>query len=304
MARKDELSDSEERGEDLEHGQPWTAHEVGLIVDDYFEMLRAELSGEPFSKADHNRELRPKLNDRSKSSVEYKHQNISAVLIGMHQPYIEGYKPATHIQKALFQAVGEYLVRHPEFFEKLVEGPVLNPTQVPTIGDRPIGGYFESPPEAISVPENDDKPWLSRRGRKIDFVRRDAFNRQLGQLGEQFAIEIERQRLITAGREDLAVKVEWIAQTCGDGVGFDVLSFDEGDDSERFIEVKTTGLGKHFPFYITANEVRCSEDRPDLFRLYRVFDFGRNPRIYVVTGSVSQEFRLEPVEYRATGTNR
>jgi hypothetical protein len=39
---------------------------------------------------------------------------------------------------------------------------------------------------------------------------------------------------------------QWIAQTCGDGVGFDVLSFDEVDDSERFIEVKTTGLGKHF----------------------------------------------------------
>ena len=58
--------------------------------------------------------------------------------------------------------------------------------------------------------------------------------------------------------------------TCGDGVGFDVLSFDEADDSERFIEVKTTGLGKHFPFYVTANEVRCSEDCPDRFRLYRV----------------------------------
>ena len=86
--------------------------------------------------------------------------------------------------------------------------------------------------------------------------------------------------------------------TCGDGVGFDVLSFDEADDSERFIEVKTTGLGKHFPFYVTANEVRCSEDCPDRFRLYRVFDFSRDPRVYVVGGALSRECRLEPAVYR------
>ncbi len=139
------------------------------------------------------------LDNRSKSSVEYKHQNISAVLIGMGLPYIDGYKPARNIQKTLPQAVGEYLIRHPEFFEKLADGPVLNPTHVPVIGDRPIEDYFESRPDAIIVPGNDDKPWLSRRGRKIDFARRDAFNRHLGQLGEQFAIEIERQRLISAG---------------------------------------------------------------------------------------------------------
>ena len=71
-------------------------------------------------------------------------------------------------------------------------------------------------------------------------------------------------------------------------------------ESEQFIEVKTTGLGKHFPFYVTANEVRCSEDCPERFRLYRVFDFARDPRIYVVTGALSRECRLEPVEYRAS----
>jgi hypothetical protein len=93
-----------------------------------------------------------------------------------------------------------------------------------------------------------------------DFARRDATNRLLGQLGEKFAVEIEKRRLLFYGRDDLAVIVEWVAMRCGDGVGFDVLSFDENDEAEQFIEVKTTGLGKHFPFYVTANEVRCSED--------------------------------------------
>jgi hypothetical protein len=146
----------------------------------------------------------------------------------------------------------------------------------------------------------DEKPWLSRRGRRIDFARLDAENRRLGRLGEEFAVEVERRGLLVYGRDDLVAKVEWVAQTCGDGLGFDVLSFDEADDAERFLEVKTTGLGKFFPFYVTATEVRCSEDCPGQFRLYRVFDFARNPWVYVVSGSLSRECRLEPVAYRAS----
>ncbi len=60
-----------------------------------------------------------------------------------------------------------------------------------------------------------------------------------------------------------------------------------------------TGLGKYFPFVVTANEVRCSEDLPERFHLYRVFDFARRPRLYVLKGALSQACRLEPVEYRA-----
>jgi hypothetical protein len=89
--------------------------------------------------------------------------------------------------------------------------------------------------------------------------------------------------------------VEWVSRICGD-----VLSFDVHDDSEQVIEVKVTGLGKHVPFYVTANELRGSEDRPGQFRLYRVIDFGRNLRVYVVVGALSRAFRLEPIEYRAS----
>ena len=35
-----------------------------------------------------------------------------------------------------------------------------------------------------------------------------------------------------AGRDYLAKKVEWVTQTVGDGLGFDILSFDDADDSE------------------------------------------------------------------------
>ena len=118
-------------------------------------------------------------------------------------------------------------------------------------------------------------------------------------LSEGLVVHLERHRLARAGRDDLSRKVQWVAVEIGDGLGFDVLSFDDLDESEKLIEVKTTGLGKFFPFYVTGNEVRCSEDMTDQFHLFRVFDFGRTPRIYILTGSLNINCRLEPTQYLA-----
>ena len=130
-------------------------------------------------------------------------------------------------------------------------------------------------------------------------VRQSVFNRRLGKLGEQFVLDLERHRLAAAERDDLARQVVWASQVYGDGLGFDILSFDEADDSERKLEVKTTGLGKFFPFYVTGTEVRCSEDIPHQYQLFRVFDFGREPRLYILHGSLRQLCQLDPVLYRA-----
>jgi hypothetical protein len=297
------IADSRAEVEDAaSRGRDWSPLEVELLVADYFDMLEADLSGRPYSKAEHNATLRPLLPVRSKASVEFKHQNVSAALLDMGLPYIEGYKPARNYQKTLLpRAIQDYLDRHPTFFDGLADGPILSPKQVPPVHEAAsTESVFVERPEIKWAVNAAEKPWLSRRGRRVDFAYRDAHNRDLGILGEKFAIEVERRRLLESGRDDLAAKVEWVSQTCGDGVGFDVLSFDEADDGEAWIEVKTTGLGRHFPFLVTANEVRCSEDCPERFRLYRVFDFGRAPRIYVVPGRLPEKFRLEPVAYRAT----
>src|SRR5262249_28582502 len=113
-------------------------------------MLRAELAGDTYSKADHNRELRTWLDGRSKSSVEFKHQNISAVLVTMGLPYIDGYKPARNYQKTLLpQVIEDYLVRNSEFLDLLAEGRVLNPVSAPDVGGRPVETIFEDRPDTI-----------------------------------------------------------------------------------------------------------------------------------------------------------
>ena len=79
-----------------------------------------------------------------------------------------------------------------------------------------------------------------------------------------------------------------------------MLSFDDADESEKLVEVKTTALGKFHPFYVTANKVRCSEDMAEEFHLFGVFDFARTPRVYILTGSPGKNCRLEATVYRAT----
>ncbi len=121
----------------------------------------------------------------------------------------------------------------------------------------------------------------------------------LAKLGEQFVFDLEGYRLKAAGREDLAQRVVRASQDIGDGLGFDIISFDDADNSERLLEVKTTGLGKFFPFYVTSNEIRCSEDVPHPYHLFRVFNFGREPRLYILHGSLREFCQLDPVLYRA-----
>lgn len=276
----------------------WTEDEVRLVVADYFDMLEAELLGKPYKKSEHRKTLAPQLSGRSQASVEFKHANVSGVLVEMGLPYIEGYKPRSNYQSILAAEVESFLDERPDFLQQLSSAPLLNPIEPKPVSKPNFQKVFEDPPAKLFGPVA-NKPWLSRKARKIDFAERDAANHRLGKLGEQFVFELEQYRLNLAGRDDLARKVLWASRDIGDGLGFDIISFDEADDSERMVEVKATGLGKFFPFYVSSNEVRCSEDIPKQYHLFRVFDFGRSPHLYVLHGSLKELCQLEPVLYRA-----
>jgi len=78
--------------------EDWTEAEVVASVNTYVEMLNRWKAGETFSKASYNNRLRAGgLAKRSKGSIEYRMQNISAVLDGMGIPWLPGYKPARNV---------------------------------------------------------------------------------------------------------------------------------------------------------------------------------------------------------------
>src|SRR5688572_3395404 len=66
-------------------------------------MLEHELRGEAYNKREHNRRLQQQLPRRSAGAIEFKHANISAILIELGFPYVDGYKPRGNYQELLKQ---------------------------------------------------------------------------------------------------------------------------------------------------------------------------------------------------------
>src|ERR1700720_2783690 len=99
-------------------GTDWQADELDAIVADYFAMLAEDLSGRPYIKSRHSEVLMAQIG-RTHRSVEFKHQNISAVLDELGMPWIPGYKPKRNYQNAIFGAIDRYLTEHPAIFQPL-----------------------------------------------------------------------------------------------------------------------------------------------------------------------------------------
>ena len=258
-------------------------------------MWACERRGETFNKAAHNRALRQHLDDRSHGAVERKHQNVSAVLIELGLPCIDGYKPLRNVQGLLRQVVREYV---PEF-ETLVAHEVEE-LQAP-VPVRDLLDIRVDPPRPTAREIRQPRPEYAASVRTIgtvDYLRREARNRSLGDAGEALVMDYERLRLKFAGKDHLARNIEQVSKTMGDHAGYDIRSY-HADGRDRFIEVKTTRYGRYTPFYISDGEVRFSKAHADSYHLYRVFGFRKSPRLFTLPGEVGQHVRLQASTYQA-----
>lgn len=277
-------------------GEDWSDLENDLIVADYFSMLEAEISGLPYVKAEHNRNIQPHLNDRTRGSVEKKHQNISAVMVGLGQPWIDGYKPLPSFQGSLVEAVVRWLEANPAWLQpqmaaKIDDGPnVVREASALWIGPAPT---FSNEPPPVSL------EFMTKIARKFDVAERDARNRALGKAGEELVLQHEKARLRSERREDLAEKVRWTAVQDGDGAGYDIFSF-ESDGQERLIEVKTTNGWERTPFHVTRNELAVADANRDNWHLVRLWNFAREPRAYSIRPPLDAHIALTPTSFLAS----
>lgn len=247
--------------------------ENDLIVADYFAMLADHIAGRPYTKAEHRRALLPLLNNRSDGSVEFKHQNISAVLKGLGEDWIPGYRPAFNFQTSLIDAVARWLTRNPTWFSRM-------PNVRPTTGIQEAAPIWVGPPPTSSnQPPPQELEQMLHIARKFDVAGRDERNRALGRAGEEHVLAHERTLLRLAGRDDLARKVRWVSEEDGDGAGYDIASFGS-DGGSRAIEVKTTNGWERTPFYISRTELAVADQRRSEWCLFRLWNFSREPKAF------------------------
>ena len=274
----------------------WKREEVAATVAAYLRMLTLELTGQAYNKSEHRRALHQLLPGRSEGAIEFKHGNISAVMIELGYPYVRGYQPRTNFQRqALFDEVTQQIAARPQL-EYAAGKAVELPAAMPLI-ERFDAVRVEPPTLELRAREPDAyRPSvLSQR----DYLEREARNQSLGLAGEEFVVHYERWRLIQRGHEQLADRIEHTSKVRGDGAGYDVLSFEE-DGRERFIEVKTTAYAKETPFFISNGELSFANSHELEFRLYRVFEFRRAPRMFELRGRPDRHCQLDPTTYRAS----
>lgn len=279
----------------------WTLEEVEAIVADYLHMLMLELSGQHFNKTVHRAELLTLLNQRSSGSIEFKHCNISAALIDLGFPYIRGYRPRFNYEGkgsagGLLASVLVEQIQTKTSLDRAALAAVEQPAFVPLANDF-SRIKTDAPRRQIVASEPLERAFL--RPVKRDYLEREAANQSLGLAGEEFTVRFETWRLRELGKPKLADRIELVSQTQGDGLGYDVKSF-EADGRERFIEVKTTTFGKETPFFVSRGELTFSNQAHDQFHLYRLYDFRKQPHLFDLPGRLDTHCQLDPITYRAS----
>jgi hypothetical protein len=272
-------------------GQHWSAGEQDDALNAYFRMYELEQRGEKYIRKRFYEAFVARHPHRSVKALEYKLQNVSACLLEMGFAPLRGMAPAFNYQRSLLPAAAAWV----ESLETLVLQNASSPPPEACMADE----HLIVPPPAFSLSRWVELARAEPVARRIDFVAREQANRQLGLAGEEWVLELERRTLHNAGAVALARQVRHVAVEQGDGLGYDIQSFDPATGAERFIEVKTTRAGIWMPFMLTRNEVRVSEAEGLRFVLYRVHAFGKDARVYKLPGAVGQTCDLTPVSFRA-----
>lgn len=280
--------------------EPWADWENVATIRAYVDLLHAELRGERPNKSAIERELVLRLDGRTRGAVSKKFQNISAILNAMHFRWIDGYKPLGNYQWSLAATITQTVLDNPS----IVVAAQNEADEVPSLAlPENILSQQEAPPlrDRLKVfPDQARSPGSNIRQPMSlpDIYGREAANTLLGRQGEGFALAFERSRLASLGLDSLISRIEHVSESVGDGLGFDIHSYEQ-DGSDRFIEVKTTKYAKPTPFYLSSNEVAVSRLKGPRYHLYRLFDFGKRTRLYTLEGALDVTCDLEASVFRA-----
>lgn len=270
--------------DELSEGADWAHWQNDLLVAAYFDLHARQLADEYVNKAKLYRDLSAAI-ARVPKSIERKMQNVSAVLEALGYDWASGLAPSRKYQTALTEAVQRYLDSHPAIaYEQVVpSGAVAQPIE--------IAAPVLYPPKPVD-------PSLERIARKYNRAERDFQNRETGRIGEEYIFNLERKRLTDAGLPKLAEQVEWTARDKGDGVGYDIKSFN-GAGEERLLEVKSTTGNDRTPFFITKAEYEVAERNPASWRLVRLFDLNKQPTFFRIKPPLVDRLNLSIDTWRA-----
>jgi hypothetical protein len=267
------------------------------IVADYFDMLTTELASGMYSKADHRNRMAKELGLKDPDLVDIAFQQVSAVMLALGMPVVDGFRPLGGYTSALADAVYGHLENNPGVLDQLWIDADASKVNVPVELDDSRMVLMPTPLAGDHDPA-DAPPFHPREPLDHDFRAREARDFALETAGQRFVLAYERSRLRETGYKDLVGKIEWAAADRGDARGFHVRSFDEAGES-RYIIVKTTNFGARLPFMLRRTESAIGVEHGKHACIYRVFSFSRGARLFVLPGPFDAKLHTLPLDYCA-----
>jgi hypothetical protein len=137
---------------------------------------------------------------------------------------------------------------------------------------------------------------------KIDWLKLNELKSKIGNAGEEVVLEYEKHRLKNTNIDSLAEQIEHASVTQGDGLGYDIVSFDVNGD-KIFIEVKTTTKDISAPLFFTSNEMAVMKKLGEAYYVYRVYNLNfetEDFELKIYKGAEIQEsFEFEEYQFKA-----
>ena len=136
--------------------------------------------------------------------------------------------------------------------------------------------------------------------KKIDHIKKAKKDAAIGLDGEKLVLEYEKEKFRKKGRVDLIEKIDWVG-SYDESKGYDIRSYEideNGDESEIFIEVKTTEDGENTQFFMSENEIKTMKENKKKYWIYRVCRTKNKPIVYRVSGKEFERYlKATPYTY-------
>ena len=187
------------------------------------------------------------------------------------------------------------------------KGYILDKTSKPAVFYAKIKDLNE--PEKAIIQKNSISERREKKrqfiARKVDFKMVNEAHSALGDAGEVFALEWERNRLRDVGVSfNILDEVIHFSRKFGDGAGYDILSRKDNDYELLYIEVKTTKGNLNTPFYMSENEKTFIEIYKENTLIYRVFNYDQETNIgeleIITYDDLIQNYDFNPITYKVT----
>lgn len=168
---------------------------------------------------------------------------------------------------------------------------------------QPISPSNPKPLSRTPVPATAAKEKVTpNQPRLTNWEQVNASRLKIGKRGEEFVYQYEQEKLKRLELEHLVEEIEHSSKVIGDGLGYDIKSFNRRGEPV-YIEVKTTKGEFWSNLIFTRNELDFAKQNSQQFLLYRVYNFDEETgsgELYIGSYEVIETyFSFEPQSFVA-----